>query len=439
MSFRNTAYTVIFSSLCACAAAPADDLRSTATDSPARTRVLLFRSGRALEGEIAETDTHYVVARPVGKVEILKTEIELVAENLDAVYRYKLERINDRDHDQHFRLAQWCMAVNLRERAIDELERSVELAPDSIRAKGLLENLRRAPKSADKTAQAPDTSEQPVPESKPAARTYPSFQKELSPSHVSSFSVQIQPMLVRSCGTAGCHDANHSGSLILQGSARPAQRSSQLNLRSVLAHIDTDEPELSPLLLESLRAHGTARRSPFATGLNDPAYAKLADWVRAVSGKPAAKSSPNTPTPNPSAFPVAQSKDTPKSTGKETSPPTLVYSNKPIALTPARLRAGMTPANSPTDATASPTASKKNDSSNETPAEPELNTEQSPSSPAESKSVTRKSDSKPPKIDRGTDVTPVEKPGVQDNSALGSYQPVDPFDPEIFNRQFAPR
>jgi hypothetical protein len=155
MSFRNTAFTVLASSLCACAAALDDEPRSTATMSPSSMRVLLFRSGRALEGEITATDTHYVVVRPVGKVEILKSDIELVAGNLDEVYRYKLERINDRDPDEHIRLAQWCLVVNLRERTIEELERAVELAPDSVRAKGLLENLRRAPKPGDKPAETP--------------------------------------------------------------------------------------------------------------------------------------------------------------------------------------------------------------------------------------------------------------------------------------------
>ena len=439
MSFRNTAFTVIVSSLCACAAASADEPRSTLTNAPSGTRVLLFRSGRAIEGEIAETDTHYVVVRPVGKVEILKSDIELVAGDLDEVYRYKLERMNDRDPEEHIRLAQWCLVVNLRERAIEELERSVELAPDSIRAKGLLESLRRTPKSGNKAAQTPAGQEQPAPESAPPARTYPSFQKEVSSAHVSTFSVQIQPMLLRSCGTAGCHDTNHSGSLVLQGSSRAAQRTSQQNLRSVLTQIDTEEPELSPLLLESLRAHGTARRSPFVSGTNDPAYAKLADWVRAVAGKPAAKSTPTTPTADPSASTVEHTKDNPKVTGKETSPPNLVYSNKPIAQTPARRRAGMTPTNSPTDSTAARPASKKNDSPIESPAEADRITEKSPSSPPESKSVTANPDFKPPATDRATDLKPPAKPGDADRSPPDRFQPVDPFDPEKFNRQFAPR
>lgn len=439
MSLRNTILTVICSSLCACAVALADEPPSAVAESNAKTRVLLFRSGRALEGQIAETDTHYVVVRPVGKVEIAKTDVEFVADDLDDVYRYKLERINHESPDEHIRLAQWCLVVNLRARAIEELERCIELAANSTRAKALLENLRRAPKLGDNPSQPPAHQEQPKPESATVPRTYPSFQKELTPSHVSTFSVQIQPLLVRSCGTAGCHDVNHPGSLVLQGSSRPSQRSSQQNLRAVLAQIDPEDPELSPLLVESLRPHGTARRSPFVPGLNDPAYAKLSDWVRAVSGKPASKPSSIAQTTNSSAAPAEQAKPVAKATGKETTPPNLVYSNKPIALTPARARAGMTPTNSPADAIAARTLAKRNDGPAESPTEPQTDGDEPPKTALESKSDATKPDSKPASTDPGSDAKPVAKPVASTDKPLESYQPIDPFDPEIFNRQFAPR
>ena len=192
-------------------------------------------------------------------------------------------------------------------------------------------------------------------------------------------------------------------------------------------------------MLESVRAHGTTRRSPFGSGTNDPAYGKLANWVRAVAGKPAPKSTPSTPTPAPSVSPVVQGDGAPKSTSKETSPANLVYSNKPIAQTSARRRAGMKPANSPTDSTAVRPVSKKNDGPNETPAQADAITEESPSSPPESKSVTANPDARPAASDRATNLKAPAKPSNSDRYPPDSYQPIDPFDPEIFNRQFAAR
>lgn len=439
MSFRNKLLTVIFSSLYGCAAGLADESHDGATGQPTQTRVLVFRSGRALEGEITETNSHYVVVRPVGKVELLKSDIEFVAQNLDEVYRYKLERINDRDPDEHIRLAQWCLVVNLRDRAIEELERCVALAPNSTRVNAMLENLRRVPRPAANSAQPLARQELPTPESTKAPRTYPSFQRELSSAHISAFSVQVQPLLVRSCGTAGCHDATYSGPLVLHGFSRPSQRTTMQNLRSVLAQINPEEPELSPLLVESLRSHGTTQRVPFVKGLNDPAYATLADWVRAVSGKPASKPSSTEPAADLPASLVEQAKAKPHATGKETTQSTLVYSNKPIAQTPARLRAGMTPANSPTDASSSHRTGTRDSGSSTNPPEPHPITGTPIRTPTESQAATTTPDSKPLPTPRLAESKPRTKPAAEEKSTSESYKPVDPFDPNVFNRQFAPR
>jgi hypothetical protein len=439
MSLRNKVFILIAGSFCACAAAFADEPRGTLADSPPEPQVLLFRSGRALEGTVSETDTHYIVVRPVGKVEILKDDIEFVAGSFDEVYRFKLEHINDRDSEAHVRLAQWCLGVNLVERAIEELERAVELAPDSSRAKGLLENVRRAANAIEKSAQTPAKQEHPTPETLPNARTYPSFQRELSTAQVTTFSVQIQPLLVRSCGTVGCHDVKHTGSLVLQGSSLPTKRTSQINLRSVLAHIDAEEPDLSPLLIESLREHGTARRSPFGAGSNDPAYGKLAGWVRAVAGKPVPKSTPPSPSAATSVSPAVPANDSSNAPSNQPGTSNLIYSNKPIPLTPARRRAGMIPANSPIDTTAVRPSSKKNESPTETPPAAESNTEKTPPSPMQPKATSNVLDSKLPASDRPASVQPPAKPGAAGLAPPDSLTPVDPFDPEIFNRQFAPR
>jgi hypothetical protein len=422
MSFWNAILAVIVSLPCACAIALADEPPDVADESPEKTRVLLFRSGRALEGQIDETETHYVVTRATGTVEILKSEIEFVANDLDGAYRYKRERINDAKPTEHIRLAQWCLVVNLRDRAIEELERCVELDPNSTRAKGLLENLRRAAKPAAKSSLPADESEPAKPNSEPPTRTYPSFQKELSPAHVSTFSVQVQPLLLRSCGTAGCHDANHPGPLALVGSFRPSQRSSQKNLRAVLAQIDTEEPDTSPLLVESLRPHGAAHRSPFMNGLNDPAYAKLSDWVRAVSGNPGPSMPAVAQSREPAAAAVENAKPSSNPPGTETTAPNSVYSNRPVTQTPARARAGMV--NSPTEAIGSQSSDKQTGPVSDATPGPQL-------------------DAGKPSGDLQPEMNPTAKPlarpAAPARSPTESYQPIDPFDPEVFNRQFAPR
>ena len=96
MSHRNGAIIAFFGTLMGCAALWADTPLERMDDPVPMSSVLLFRSGRVVEGQITETETHYVVGRPIGKVEVAKTDIELMAKDLEEVYRYKLGRINDR-------------------------------------------------------------------------------------------------------------------------------------------------------------------------------------------------------------------------------------------------------------------------------------------------------------------------------------------------------
>jgi hypothetical protein len=182
------------------------------------------------------------------------------------------------------------------------------------------------------------------------ARASSQLQQELPAALVSRFTLKVQPVLMRSCATAGCHDSNHSGPLVLQRSAKPNARTTQQNLRATLAVLNSLAPDSSPLLTQALVCpHPTDRRLSFALQSRDPAYQTLAAWVRSVAA--------------------------------QTNPP-------------ARAKQA---AKKPSDARPAAEAENANSASG-TAAEP-------PSSTA------------PPPARHG-------------------YQPVDPFDPEIFNRRF---
>ena len=408
MSPRNGVLITIVSWLLSCAlgwSGQPDD--SPTTQAGPRSGVLVFRNGRVIEGQITETDTHYVVVRPVGKIEVPKGEIERVAKDLDDAYRQKVHRLNDRDPDEHLRLAEWCLKVNLQAQAIEQLERAVDLAPDRGRAQALLDSLRRtqprktqatkdnapearrpanapaspnAPKKTTKPADMrqpaqgqsdKDSELVPVQNAAQAARTKAAAQVQLAPSLVSTFTLRVQPLLVRSCAAAGCHDASHAGTLALDRSLPTTARATQQNLRTVLSLIDSNEPENSPLVLQSLLPHGGSQRSAFALGARDPSYATLLDWVKAAAGKPSRQ--PRSAWPQ-STDPASAAEQSPDDPTPDEAP------RRPVVRT-AR-------------------------------SEPETTAADAPQPAAPSRPV------KPPPRD--------------------AYEPVDPFDPEIFNRQFSP-
>ena len=398
MSYRNGVLIAFASSCLGCAlafCAHADDPADP--QSVARPGVLVFRNGRVIEGQILKTESHYVVFRRGGKIEVPRAQVETLAKDLEEVYQKKAERINKSDPEEHVRLSQWCLQVNLYQRAIEELERAGELLSDASRVQAMLETVRRM--QARSATKDPSGHQDPSPPAglpltthSPLTKSGAGGESDLVPvanaaTHgqgksvataqvpaalVSSFSVRIQPLLVRSCAAAGCHDLSHARGLALERSSQPTPRTTQQNLRSVLSHIDVNDPENSPLLIQSLLAHGGSRRAALALGVRDPAYQTLLDWVRGAAGRPANKSRSEPPPAKDSSATVAKSAEA-QPTGPDSNP----------TVTTAGRSEPVPPASRPRE-TVQPSRSVK-----------------------------------PPMND--------------------SYKPVDPFDPEAFNRQYSPR
>jgi hypothetical protein len=167
----------------------------------------------------------------------------------------------------------------------------------------------------------------------------------------------------------------------------------------VLALIDADDPERSPLLAQALIPHGGSRRAPFHPGTRDQAYEKLASWVYRVAGKTRGKGEAD-----------------PAGSGAA-----------PIELPPAM----DDPVSAPFARVADPSA----------PVSPLTATQGGGHSAANDRAApaTRKAT---PASSGATRVSPTapgapRPQGTLPRTAPEPYTPVDPFDPEIFNRRSA--
>jgi hypothetical protein len=98
---------------------------------------------------------------------------------------------------------------------------------------------------------------------------------------VEMFTTSIQPILLRSCATAGCHGAGSTSSLTLlrppMGSPMP-RRLTQRNLSETLQWIDRQQPLESKLLAAAKDPHGPNQASG-AVGLDAVKYQELTAWV----------------------------------------------------------------------------------------------------------------------------------------------------------------
>jgi hypothetical protein len=106
------------------------------------------------------------------------------------------------------------------------------------------------------------------------------------------FATRVLPILLNTC--AGCHASGRGGNFQLirpLDDAALGRKSLQQNLAAVLAQIDTERVQASPLLARALTVHGEMKSPPLA-GRQATAYRTLEDWVRlTLAGNPQARPS----------------------------------------------------------------------------------------------------------------------------------------------------
>jgi hypothetical protein len=200
---------------------------------------------------------------------------------------------------------------------------------------------------------------------------------------VEQFTREVQPYLINRCGTNACHGADRAADsqtgvrLLLArpriGEARSKRRTEQ-NLANVLQFVDRQAPEQSVLLSAPASAHGGSAEPV----LDSAAYRLLHRWVRSVA---------RYLTPSPAATSESANLEAPVKTSQ---PPTERLRPLPQGRTAGTV-------SQPTDAELVPAAE---------------------SASAEEKAV--------------------QDAALEDDptSGLGeTFQPQDPFDPEIFNRR----
>jgi hypothetical protein len=105
--------------------------------------------------------------------------------------------------------------------------------------------------------------------------------RNLPPKAVESFTQSVQPLLMNTCTTSGCHGSQSQSGLHLERftPGEPASRRlTQRNLSVVLQYVDRDNPLASRLLTVPTYAHGTCKSAIF-TEKQITQYKRLVDWV----------------------------------------------------------------------------------------------------------------------------------------------------------------
>ncbi len=244
--------------------------------------LLLLRNGEVLKGRITRDDPYYRVVLNDGELRVKIAETELVCKNLDDAYEFKRSRLALGRADDHLDLAEWCLRQSLPGYAAKEISASLALDPQNPRCDFLDRRLRQlleAPATAkvDKAVEAHPVSNEDLDR----------LVRGMPPGVVESFTATIQPLIMNSCATSGCHGPGSKSSYIIlriPGDRSGARRLTQRNLQSTVQMLDYQNPQQSRLLTAASRPHGSAASAIFDA--QTVKYRQLYSWIALVTQRP---------------------------------------------------------------------------------------------------------------------------------------------------------
>ncbi len=250
-------------------------------------RVLLHRNGRLFQGELVNQGDRWIVKLEYGEVELKKSEVDFVGRDVAEVYQHLQAKVEPGSIDRRLELAAWCAAEKLLKEAEQELAVAQSLMPGHPKIPLIARQIQLAQNEPnekhDFTAEGPGV-----------AASFKHFEKmarNLPAGAVETFTEHVQPLLMNSCATAGCHaQGSPRSSFQIQRfapSQGATQRLTQQNLRAALRYVNPDAMEESELLTLAIAEHGGSRTPPISS-TDSAQFETLARWVVQVVGKPAA-------------------------------------------------------------------------------------------------------------------------------------------------------
>ncbi len=242
-----------------------------------------------VQGQVKEEPGRIVIVlEGDATIRLPRERVACWAESMEGLYRFQVDQ-RKRDHvDEHLALARWCIRNQLYSAAAHEIvaaNRKVPQHPEAIRLEDQLRAELAAPNvPKNDSVSEPDGAVEPEVEE-------PAFEfASLGESVRREFGVQIQPLLINTCGTAACHGQGSMTAFRIQGPVNGQSRVNanytQQNFSSTLKWIDREQPQASPLLVRALKAHGGLVSAPLGAR-QQSAVDQLNHWVELLKNETA--------------------------------------------------------------------------------------------------------------------------------------------------------
>lgn len=293
-------------------------------------RVLILRNEYTIEGDIERVGDQYCIRGKVGETRLPAERVLALVASLPDAYVYLRGRANLGDPDERLRLAKWCWNNGLKQQALTELQAAADLRPTHAETRRLLAYWQQAPAKGSSPQRAGSVGDGRI---SVANASFSSGKPadappiEVTTESLGLFATRVQPILMNTC--ARCHATGHGGNFHLTQVFEDNinnRRTLERNLAAVLAEVDVNQPETSRLLLKAVSDHAHTGQAPLRDRQSAP-YRTLENWVkRTVADNPQlrgkSEAAAMTQIPNPSGGtrePAKSPFEEPRAKGSEES------------------------------------------------------------------------------------------------------------------------
>ena len=292
-------------------------LASTLADQPStgEQRYLLLRNGNVLKGLVrSEKDRVSVTVDGNSTLHIEPKQIAFVGPTLESLYQHQRSAVRQWGTGEHWQLAHWCIQQGLLDHAIEHYQALEGSASDSPRFKQLEYSLREALMAEETVKQAiskqstiqppaalaSNRQAEPSPVTQasaetPRIRSVPheanresseTWSKHEIPGYIrKTFQNSILPVLVSRCGQSGCHGMlGKSEFHIYQPLGDQSATTLAQDLDEVLRYVDRAHMNESPLLAYATKAHGIQRNPSLNPARADERalVERISFWVKSL-------------------------------------------------------------------------------------------------------------------------------------------------------------
>jgi len=253
---------------------------------------ILLSNGNVLRGEVEPLGELMLVRRDgVDQLRLRASQVVGTGRSLQELYHQRASKRSTYDVKGTLEDARWCLRYGLHEELEMLLRHAESLDPTHPETVRLRRQWMVISQPADPNEPSRvQISDDPEPvERKASEEAEEAIDRELQAAGMPEtalayFSRQVQPLLISRCGNAGCHRGpRESGwELVHWGThVRPPGRMTKQNLAATLHQLDRRDPGQSDLVRFALTPHG-GRRDPPVKANDDPVLPALRHWVDSV-------------------------------------------------------------------------------------------------------------------------------------------------------------